>query len=135
LYLVKGLGVWCLTFLGFSSSGQIIANVWTSSNTTVSVTGPILQTSPFWTHIVQTWSATNGLRLYINGYSFANATSATSYAASGAQNYLTLGTVLSGTSCTAGSIQNTGQYVGTIDDFYLYSRELSSSEICQLTGL
>ncbi|CAF3302622.1 unnamed protein product [Rotaria socialis] len=131
----SGLGSWCLTFLGFSSNGQIIANVWTSSNTTVSVTGPILQISPFWTHIVQTWSATNGLCLYINGYSYANVTSATSYAASGAQNYLTLGTVLNGITCAAGSIQNTGQYLGAIDDFYLYSRELSQSEVCQLAGL
>jgi hypothetical protein len=133
-YTFKGLGSWCLTLLGFSSSGQIIANVWTSSNIIVSATGPILQTTPFWTYIVQTWSATNGLRLYINGYSYANVTSATSYSASGVQNYLTLGTVLSGTTCQSGSIQNTGQYLGAIDDLRLHSRELSASEVCQLAG-
>jgi uncharacterized protein YcsI (UPF0317 family) len=110
-----GFGNWCIPFLGFSSSGQIVANVLTSSTTIV--------------------SATNGLRLYINGYSSVNVSNATNYWASGVQNYLTLGTVLSGTSCLAGSIQNTGQYIGAIDEFYLYSRELSASEVCQLASL
>ncbi len=130
-----GFGNWCIPFLGFSSSGQIIANVLTSSTTIVSASGPVIQTAPFWTHIAQTWSATNGLRLYINGYSSVNVSNATNYWASGVQNYLTLGTILSGTSCLAGSIQNTGQYIGAIDEFYLYSRELSASEVCQLASL
>ena len=124
-----------MTLLGFSSSGQIIANVFTSSNATVSATGPVIQIAPFWTHIVQTWSSINGLRLYINGYSYVNVSSATTYSASGAQNYLTLGTVLNGTTCSSGSIQNTGQYLGAIDEFYVYSRELSVNEVCQLASL
>ncbi|CAF0977161.1 unnamed protein product [Rotaria sordida] len=130
-----GYGSWCVPFLGFSSSGQIVANIWTSSGTIVSATGPVLQTTPFWTHIVQTWSTINGLRLYVNGYSYVNITSATSYAASGVQNYLTLGTALNGAACAAGSIQSSGQYLGAIDDFRLYSRELSASEVCQLVSV
>jgi len=130
-----GFGGWCIPFLGFSSSGQIIANVPTSSSTIVSATGPVIQTAPFWTHIAQTWSATNGLRLYINGYLYANLSQATTYSASGAQNYLTLGTVLNGTTCWGGSIQNISQYFGAIDEFYLYSRELNANEICQLASL
>jgi hypothetical protein len=130
-----GFGGWCIPFLGFSSSGQIIANVLNSSIIVVSATGPVIQTAPFWTHIAQTWSATNGLRLYINGYLYANVSQATTYSASGAQNYLTLGTVLNGTTCLSGSIQNISQYFGAIDEFYLYSRELNANEICQLASL
>ncbi|CAF1631954.1 unnamed protein product [Didymodactylos carnosus] len=126
---------WCKAFLGFSPSGQIIANVWSSSNITISALGPQIQTTPFWTHIVQTWSSTNGLRLYINNYLYTSVSNATTYLGSGSQNYATLGTVLNGTSCSAGQIQSTSQYFGDIDDFRIFSRELTSTDICELANL
>ncbi|CAF1644088.1 unnamed protein product, partial [Didymodactylos carnosus] len=46
----NGLG-WCTPFIGFSSSRQLITNVVSSLNTVISVVGPQLQLTPFWTHI------------------------------------------------------------------------------------
>ncbi|CAF0972410.1 unnamed protein product, partial [Didymodactylos carnosus] len=129
--LSTGAG-WCFPFLGFSSSSAIVAQIYTTSFSATSVIGPVIQTSPFWTHIVQTFSTTNGLRLYVNGALRASSTGSTgsSYSASGAQNYLTLGSNL-GQSCATGSIV-LGQYRGAIDELRVYSRELTSTEICKL---
>ncbi|CAF1527163.1 unnamed protein product [Didymodactylos carnosus] len=112
--------------------GQMIAQIYSASSTVISVMGPQIQLTPFWTHIAQTWSSTNGLRLYINGYLYTSVTATTSTAGS-AQNYVTLGTVLSGSGCSTGSI-SISQYYGAIDDFRIYSRELTATEICQLAN-
>ncbi len=50
--------------MGFSSSGQIVTTGW--NPTPQQVIGPILPTN-VWTHVVGTYSLTNGLRLYVNG--------------------------------------------------------------------
>ncbi|CAF1623546.1 unnamed protein product, partial [Didymodactylos carnosus] len=130
--LSTGAG-WCFPFLGFSSSGAIIAQVTNSSNTVTSVNGPIIQTGPFWTHIVQTFSSTNGTRLYVDGSVRASSNGSTggSYSASGVQNYVTLGSNQGQSCSTTGDIV-LGQYTGAVDELRVYSRELSSTEICKL---
>jgi len=84
-----------------------------------------------WSHVVQTWSTTNGLRLYINNVLVASQfNGATVYSASQQVNYLTLGNSLSGVGpCTAGSVNKTA-YKGDMDDFQIYSRELCASDVC-----
>ncbi|CAF0952846.1 unnamed protein product [Adineta steineri] len=127
---------WCVDLMGFSSSGQIIVTGWHSTSN-VQIVGPILPAN-VWTHVVTTYSTTNALRLYING-TYYNSSSAFKYVASGTVNILTLGNPLqavpfNGTGgCKSQSIVP-NVYDGSIDEFGVYSRELSSYDICALAN-
>ena len=128
----SGLG-WCLPFIGFATNGSIVAQIF-NSNGIISISGsfPTISTIT-WTHIVQTWSSTNGLRLYINNILVASSfTLATTYTASTVSNYLTLGSILNGGTCGQGQIGSLTPYQGSIDDVRVYSRELSSTDVCTL---
>ncbi len=84
-----------------------------------------------WTHIVQTWSSTNGLRLYINGYLYKSSTT-TSYSNNNGNNMcILLGTSALGINCQTSDIVM-GSYSGAIDEFYVYNRELTINDICPL---
>ncbi len=122
-----GSGAWCLPMIGFSSNGSIVAQTWEGSS--VSVMGPILPINT-WTHIVQTYSSTNGLQLYINGGLYGSAT-VTTYSASNLVMCVTLGSSGFGTNCQTGLI-SMGPYSGGIDEFYVYSREINALEVCPL---
>lgn len=124
----NGLG-WCVTMLGFTSAGQITAVTWSGAH--VFVNGP---TAPLntWTHIASTYSPTNGLRLYVNGV-LQSSTGATSFAAANALMTATLGNSLQGLACAAGNIQK-AQYSGSLDEFRVYARELSASEVVALAN-
>ncbi len=112
----SGLG-WCLPFIGFATNGSIVAQI-LNNNGIISVLGSFasIPTST-WSHLVQTWSSTNGLRLYINNILVASSVSlATTYTTSAVSNYLTLGNTLN----------------GGMDDVRVYSRELSADDVCTL---
>jgi hypothetical protein len=128
-----GTGSTCFPLLGFASNGAIVAQVLTSNNTVVTATGPILPVSSSWIPIVQTWSATNGLKLYVNN-TLASFDEASTFLGSGVTpNYLTLGGCLSGCSvCSSGAVSAAGPYIGAIDDWRIYSRELTSDDVCAL---
>ena len=117
----NGFGGWCVGMLGLSSSGQLIA--FSHSGGLISAAGPMLQAN-IWTHASVTYSISNGLRLYINGTLYTS-TIPFSYLASSRLNYLFLGNPLTGTGCSG----KHGQYVGVVDEFRLYSRELSASDV------
>ena len=122
---------WCLPFLGLSSSGQIVANLWNGS-APVSVIGPVLTVGQ-WVHVVQTYSTTNGMRLYVNGVLSGQST-IFAYGASGVPMSVILGQALNGlNNCATGSIQ-AGYYRGEIDEFYIYSRELSQASVTALAS-
>ena len=124
---------WCLPFLGLSSSGsrQIVANLW-NGTAPVSVIGPVLKVGQ-WVHVVQTYSTTNGMRLYVNGVLYGYS-AVFAYGSSGAPMSVTLGQALSGlNNCATGSIQ-AGYYRGEIDEFYIYSRELSQASVTALAS-
>jgi hypothetical protein len=124
----KGLG-WCTPFIGISSSGNIIVQV-PSNAGLYNIQGPVIQLNT-WTHIVQTYSPTNGESLYVNGVLYTTWSNATTYSASGAQNYFTIGNLLRGITCYNPDIlQNPFQ--GMIDEVRIYSRELSSPDVCLL---
>ena len=125
-------GGWCVQFIGFNSAGRIIINSITTGDALVQIIGPVLKIGE-WVHIAQTYSETNGLRLYVNGVLYGQ-TSSFPYAARGGPVIMTLGQPLSGSSCASGSIQG-GQYYGQIDEFYLFSRELSLVDVRSLTQL
>ena len=54
----------CVDLLGFSTRGEIV--VTSGGILPYSVIGPILTVNT-WSHVVATYSLTNGIRLYVNG--------------------------------------------------------------------
>lgn len=131
-----GTGSTCFPLLGFDSNGAIVAQVLTNAGTVVSVTGPTLPTSSSWTPIIQTWSTTNGLRLYVNGTLVGSGVASTFLGSETTPNYLTLGNCLNGcSSCTSGSVGSAGPYTGVVDDWHIFNRELTSSDVCTLSHL
>jgi hypothetical protein len=123
----------CASFIGFASNGALIAQVKTNTSY-ATVSYPSLPLMSF-THIVQTWSSTNGVRLYINSNLVGSATATSYLATSNWVNYVTLGGCLSGCSncsATSGNPILPGPFAGAVDDFRVYSRELSSIEVCTL---
>jgi hypothetical protein len=121
---------WCVQFMGLSSLGQIIAHGYSSSGM-VQVTGPVLVINQ-WVHIVETYSQLHGLRLYVNGVLYGQS-SVFAYAACGVPMTITLGQPLSGTGCDHSGILS-GFYSGEIDEFYIYSRELSQADVTTLAN-
>ncbi|UJR24238.1 hypothetical protein I4U23_027205 [Adineta vaga] len=120
---------WCTTLMGFRLTGELIVINWFSSGK--EIVGPILQTN-IWTHITTTYSSKNGLQLYINGIYYST-TSSMSYGASGQINILTLGNALNGTTCNRLSIKST-VFNGYLDEFRVYSRELSAADVYGLAN-
>ncbi|CAF3977923.1 unnamed protein product [Adineta steineri] len=117
---------WCIVPIGFSSAGNIIATVWAPQN---QVTGPILSVNT-WTHIATTYSQTYGLTLYVNGV-FVGSTAPQSNDAPDTAIILILGNSLGGGGCNSQSIV-TGIFSGYLDEFRVYSRELSAIEVSAL---
>jgi hypothetical protein len=115
---------WCFGMLGMSSSGQLIAASFDGALVSIVGSNLILNN---WTHAAITYSTVNGLRLYIDGTLLSSSVPC-SYAASGVQNYLFLASSLNHTTCGG---QN-GQFFGALDEFRLYSRELSASDVWTL---
>lgn len=121
---------WCLPFVGFANNGSLLAQIYDGS-AAVTISSSI--STSVWSHVVQTWSTTNGLRLYINNVLVASQfNGATVYSASQQVNYVTLGNSLSGVlTCTGASVNMTA-YKGDMDDFQIYSRELCASDVSAL---
>jgi hypothetical protein len=123
----------CAPFIGFASNGSLIAQVATNTSfVPISYSG--LSLSGF-SHIVQTWSSTNGLRLYVNNVLIGSAVATTYLASSSWVNYVTVGGCLSGcVSCSTfpGNQILAGPFTGAVDDFEVYSRELTASDVCNL---
>jgi hypothetical protein len=124
-----GLG-WCVPMLGFTSGGAIGVQGYNGSS--VSLTGPIV-TANVWTYLTVTYSSSNGIRLWVNGTQYGSASGPYNYAAANAPVTLTLGSSLSGTICIPGVIV-IGQYHGYMDEFKLYSRELTAADILNLAN-
>jgi hypothetical protein len=129
--LPAGFGAWCIPMLGFSSAGAIVAESW--NGTSVSIFGPIV-TPNVWTYAAVTYSLSNGLRLYINGTLYSTSSALFSYQAANAPVIVTLGSSLGGTGACVTSGIVAGQYYGYMDEFQLYSRELSASDISNLAN-
>ena len=121
-------GFWCLAFIGFTSGGHIAIQSWQPNLT--SLTGPATPINA-WTHVVQTYSPTNGMRLYVNG-SLVNQSSTFTYAASGSSNYIYLGS-FPWAVCVGANTISAGQYYGLLDEFRIYSREITATEVYTLS--
>jgi hypothetical protein len=120
---------WCVGFIGLSSTGQIIITSW--NNGAVQVTGPV-PTVGQWVHIAYTYLQTHGIRLYINGVLYGQSAAFT-FLASGVSMTVTLGQCLNGASCSCGTI-SPGSFPGEMDEFYVYSRELTQAYVTALAN-
>ncbi|CAF5085610.1 unnamed protein product, partial [Rotaria magnacalcarata] len=118
---------WCVNFLTMNSSGNIIANLWNGGP--VATVGPILPLNA-WHHIGFTYSSTNGVCLYINGTLYSTSGSFSYSASNGLATICLAGNF--GIGCSPGY---GGSFTGALDEFFLYSRELASSEIFTLANL
>ncbi|CAF4165438.1 unnamed protein product, partial [Adineta steineri] len=123
-----GLG-WCVTLLGFRSTGEIVATNWDYYGK--EVVGPVILIN-VWTHVASTFSTINGLRFYINGI-YSGTTGVMNYGAAQQAIILTLGNPMAGGSCNSSSIV-TGVYFGFLDEFRVYSRELSATDVYALAN-
>jgi hypothetical protein len=93
-----------------------------------------------WTHIVLTYSSTNGLALYTNGTLQGVQQPFSSFPTAGPdykiRPYMTVGnptTTGSIPGCLIGNPPlSPAAYQGLIDELRLYSRELTKTEICSL---
>ena len=140
-YLLQGILVfisktslgtqWSIPFLGFATNGSLVGQILDMQ--VISISDLTTLITSIWSHIVLTWSSINGLRLYLNNNLVTSLPSATSYTASSAQNYIILGNnpQTSGT-CTPGIIPLMTSFNGDMDEFRVYSRELTSDDVCAL---
>ncbi|CAF3024471.1 unnamed protein product [Rotaria socialis] len=127
---LNGTG-WCMPFIGLTGNGSLVAQIY--NGVTLSLLGPNVSLST-WYQIVQTWSPTNGLKLYVNSWMTYSWSSATSFLASGSSPmYVTLANSLFGSgSCHGGMLNSTMPFIGAIDDFRVYGRELTATDVCTI---
>ncbi|CAF1165985.1 unnamed protein product [Rotaria sordida] len=132
----------CYDLLVFTSTGYLICQWMTTTPSVSSAQGPVIPAYT-WTHIAVVYSSTNGVRLFING----QFSTSSSYAASlylynsNVPLYITLGNQSplgssAPLSCLSGSISiSSGSFLGSIDEFRIYNRQLSNHEICVLANM
>lgn len=126
-----GIG-WCIPYIGIHANGSIVGQHYLSAGNLGSLASSSSVLFQVWTHIAQTWSVTDGLRLYINGRLDTSLVSLSIYSGSGKPNYVTLaGTYASINICYGGALGSRapGQFDGDMDDFRIYNRALSTSEV------
>jgi hypothetical protein len=119
-----------MPIIGLSSSYDIVGQIY--DNNTVSLMGPILPLQ-VWTHVVTSYSVTNGLRLWVNG-TLVSSSSRFTYVPSWVPNTITLGSSLNGTSSCNGGPVNKGQFYGKMDELRVYSRELNATDVYALAN-
>ena len=117
-------GSWCSAFVGFDSYRQLGVPI--SDGTGLQMTGSRLATDT-WNHIALVYAKPSTLTLYING-SMSNRTNAYRFENGPGPVTLTIG---QGNDYTC-SRNSSAQFWGKIDEFRVYARSLSPSEIGQL---
>lgn len=123
---------WCMPYMGFNINGSIFAEV-LSGGGVKAIAAPDMLPTQSWSHVAQTWSQTNGLRLYINATLVASNTSLSFNTASGVPMYVFLGSGVMGLfHCAKGALPSKIPFPGAIDDFRIYSRELTAIDICTI---
>ena len=127
-YQSSSTGGWCYSLMGLTYSGQIVMIIYT--NYQPAIVGPVLSVGT-WTHLGYTYSTTNGLRMYVNGELFGTS-GPVSWSSSGTIDWLSIGSYVN-SYCGLGVIYAV-PYLGVIDEFYVYRRELAASEITALAN-
>lgn len=124
---------WSYPVLGFTNTGQISAQG-CSANGSIPLIGSTVFVGA-WIHLAITYSQNTSLRLWINGTQIASSSSTFNSHTPDVPLVIILGTSpnIAG-ACSSTSIV-AGQYKGLLDEFYLYSRELSAADILDLVNL
>ncbi|CAF2903992.1 unnamed protein product [Rotaria sp. Silwood2] len=119
-------GTWCQDMMGLTYAGQI---AFYTNGGGRQITGPFISINQ-WTHIVYTYSNTDGQIMYINGIQYA-ATGSMSFSSSGVIDWLTIGHNIVG--CSPSPIYGV-PFFGIIDEFYVFRRELSATDVYTLAN-
>nr|ACD54691.1 DUF1628-like protein [Adineta vaga] len=123
-------GGFCYPITGLDSSGRIVFQLLGGAFADVVGTVPPLNE---WTHIAQTYSPSNGLRLYINGV-LSGSTGAFNTLGSGNKMYMYVGSLgPSGSGCGVNKLPKQ-PFIGAIDELRIYTRELSDSDVWVLAN-
>ncbi len=138
----NGSSPFCADFLSLTATGYLVVQLMQNLTYAVAVQGPQLQTDT-WTHLIIMVSSPNGIRLFMNGIVVttypATMNTVTFYYPTNTQMYITLGnsqpTGFPTAICVTSTVSGVpGAFSGTIDDFRIYSRELTEAEICDLAN-
>ena len=121
--------VWALPVFQIMATSQLISYSWNGG--AISVTGPVVPTNS-WTHAAVTYSLSSGLKLYVNG-TLSDASASFSYNASGTPMYLFVGSRISDMGWGL-PFNNSDQYCGAVDEFRVYSREITAGDIAALAN-
>ncbi|CAF4258237.1 unnamed protein product [Rotaria socialis] len=119
----------CRTILGFYSYGTSGGQIFALCNgaSPLGLTGPFI-TQNTWTHVSLTYSLNNGYTLYVNGVFFGS-TGFVLSVTSGTLAHLFIGYYAA---CCSGTFSY--NYQGSIDELYVYNRELAQSEVAILAN-
>ena len=124
---------WSMPVLGFTSAGNVGVQGCSTTSNTVSLIGPVLS-SGMWTHIVVTYDSSTRLRLWVNGTQYAASPGSFVSSTIDAPVTVILGTSIGIVSnCSLGVI-SMGQYSGAMDEFQLFSRELTAADVLSLAN-
>ena len=136
LHISKFLGTCasfqCYALVSLTPKGQIAVQSWSliGTNETASLSGPMVLTNT-WTHLVLTYSTLNGMRLYVDGTLFTQSRRFL-YSASMAPNYIYLGS-FPWPQCIRSTSLLSAQYYGLLDEFRVYAKEVTASDILLLS--
>lgn len=123
---------WCIPLLGYDQGGHLVAQVPFAPDPEafLSATGPVLALNQ-WSHVAVTWSAPDGVRLYVNGTVVASGAPQSQAQrhreAPAAPMHLFFGSD-NGARCWTKSIE-AGHWNGVIDDLHIYNYAVSSERI------
>ena len=130
----------CLLVLGLQSTSNVLVAYLPNATATgagVNIIGPQMP-SHAWVNVVFTWSAQKQANLYTSSYLQGSSTDASTLNnARGGNNSLpmtmTLGTYNGSASCRGiAGVNVSQQFMGSLDEVYVFARELQVSEIEQL---
>jgi hypothetical protein len=123
---------WCIPLLGHDDGGHLVAEVPFAPDPKafLSATGPVLALNT-WSHVAVTWSAADGVRLYVNGKAVASGEPRSSQEhhrdAPATPMHLFFGSD-NGARCWSKSIEP-GHFNGTVDEIHVYNYALSPESV------
>ena len=128
----SGPVTWSMPMLGFTVTGRIGAQGCSSSGAEI-VTGPVLSVG-LWTHLAVTYSPSARLQLWLNGTQVNATLTFFASVTIDAPVTVALGASPSNAGVCASGVIMTGHYSGLMDEFQLFSRELSPVDVSDLAN-
>ncbi|CAF2062099.1 unnamed protein product [Rotaria magnacalcarata] len=131
----------CYDLLVLTSAGALVFQWMGTSGNVSNARGPAI-TANTWTHVSTVYGQKSGVRLFINGQF---RTSSSNTGSLNLQNtntplYITLGNTnplgpAASLNCSSGTVSiSSGSFLGYIDEFRMYNREVDNQEICVLAN-